>query len=136
MSIIAEAKQSIFDLAELAGGSPDPVSLIGVQARLVRLHAELGQEMAAKFKGKERAYISRKLAQAKEYQKGRLPGEHRLTAADATEAAILAVGEEWAAEIDTAAEYEGYRTLLRSLQNAIDYGRTLISFYKSSEHHS
>lgn len=133
MSLIQDSKTAIFALSDLASGNPDPLSLIHVQADLVRLHAELGQEMALKFHGKERAYIARKIAHAQQYQQGRLPGEKRLTASDATEAATLAIGEEWNAEVDTSAEYEGYRTLLKSLQNTIDFGRTLISFYRSSE---
>src|SRR4051794_16769033 len=59
-SLLEEAKQAMLDLAELTegiarGAPPDVHSILGYQARLVRFHALLGEEMARKFGGKERA---------------------------------------------------------------------------------
>ena len=46
---------------------------------------------------------------------------------------LLAVGEEFQREIDTAMEFELYRTFLKALQNALEYARQDISFIGKSE---
>jgi hypothetical protein len=110
---------------------PDVYSLLAVQADLVRLHMELGQAMAKEFGAKESAYINRKIAEANQYVAGRSNPKKKI--ADVTQESLLAVGEEFDKEIQSAVTYESYRTLLRSLQNALDYSRTVVSFLKQTE---
>lgn len=136
MSVLAEAKQALLDLHSLTKGlkdgrTPDAASVLGHQAELVRLHALLGEDMAARFGGKERAYLARKIAQAKEHANGRV--NLKLTSKDAEEAALLAVGEEFNNEIDVMETYELYRIMMKSLQNGIDFARSVASFVKTSE---
>ncbi len=115
------------------GATPDPHSVLSVQADLVRLYALLGEEMAGKFAGKERRYLERKIEHAKQYVKGRLDTQKRVSAADAEHNAFLAVGDEYGREIDAMEEYELYRVMLKSLQNAFDFSRSVVSFLKTSE---
>jgi len=131
MMLIDESRTALFALSDLASGNPDPVSVLKVQADLVRLHLLVGEEMCRKYSAKERSYLARKLAQAKSYQHGRM--ELKMTGGDASEAALLASGEDYTREIDAAAEYESYRILLKSIQNAIDVSRQLVSFYRGAE---
>lgn len=113
------------------GEIPNPVLVVGIMSDLVKAHEDIGQEMAQRFGAKERAYLHRKLQEAKQYQAGRMDIKKRI--ADVSNDAMLSVGEEYEKEIERAEEYESYRTFLRSLQNAIDYSRTVISFLKTSE---
>lgn len=136
MTILQDSTQAILDLHALTkgfaqGSPPDPSSVLGYQSNLVRLHMELGQEMARKFGTKESAYLSRKIAEAKEYKNGRI--NLKKTGGDSAQDALLAVGEEFNREIESATEYEQYRQMIRSMQNAIDFARTTISFIKSGE---
>jgi hypothetical protein len=135
-SVLQEASASIRELHSLcmgmrSGSSPDPYSVLGIQADLIRLHMDLGLEMAQKFGSKESAYLSRKIAEANQYRAGRKDVSKKI--ADVTNDAILAVGEETQREIDSAVEYESYRTMLRSIQNALDYARSVVSFVKTAE---
>jgi hypothetical protein len=136
MTVLQEATEAILDLHALTrgfgtGSPPDPSSVLGYQSNLVRLHMELGQEMARKFGTKESAYLSRKIAEAKEYKNGRI--NLKKTGGDSTQDALLAVGEEFNREIESATEFEQYRNMIRSMQNAIDFARTTISYIKSGE---
>lgn len=136
MSLLLEATQAMTKLHQLTsalktGSSPDPYSILGIQSDLVRLHWLLGEEMSRKFGAKERMYLARKIEQAKQYQKGRV--DLKLTIGDSTEAALLAVGEEYGREIESAEEYERYRIFLKSIQAAIDHSRQVVSFLKSAE---
>lgn len=135
MTLLEESAQAIRTLHSLCvnmrESQPDVYSLLAVQADLVRLHAELGQSMAQQFGAKEGAYISRKIAEANQYIRGRQDPKRKI--ADVTQESLLAVGEELQREIETAMTYEQYRALLKSLQNALDYARTTVSFLKSAE---
>src|SRR4051794_38275054 len=102
MPLLDDAKQCMLDLSELTegiarGAPPDVHSVLGYQARLVRYHALLGEEMAKKFGGKERAYIQRKVDQAREHARRRV--ELKLTSKDSEEAAFLAVQRQYDDEI-------------------------------------
>jgi hypothetical protein len=140
MSYLDDARQALQQLHDLTmsfgqGGTPDPHSVLACQSRLVRLYSLIAEERTKKFGAKESAYLARKIQQAKQYQKGRitLDGKRMMSAADATEAALLAVGDEFQREIDTATEFELYGAFLKSIQNALDYGRQVTSTLKRSE---
>jgi hypothetical protein len=138
MSVLQESTQAILDLHSLcvnmATSQPDVHSLLGIQANLVRLHTELGQELAARFGAKESAYVSRKISEAQQYVHGRKDPAKKI--ADVAQESLLAVGEEFEKEIEAAVTYERYRTLLKSLQNSLDYCRSVVSFLKTSESNS
>src|SRR4051794_30920779 len=98
MTLLEESKQAMLDLSTLTegiahGAPPDVHSVLGYQSKLVRFHALLGEEMAKKFGGKERAYIQRKVDQAKEHVRGR--AQLKLTSKDAEEKAFLAVQQQY-----------------------------------------
>ena len=135
MSVIEEATAAVRTLSSLCSGmresQPDIYSILAVQSDLVRLHMELGQEMAKQFGSKESAYICRKIAEANAYVKGRRDPTKKI--ADVTQEALLEVKAEQGQEITAAVTYESYRTLLKSLQNALDYARTVVSFLKTAE---
>lgn len=139
MSLLQEATLALLDLHKLtsafsSGSTPDPVSVLGYQSKLVDLHARLGQEMAKKFGSKESRYLARKLEEAKHYRKGRI--ELKKTGIDSTQDALLAVGEEFQAEIDSAEEYEAYRTMLQSLDRAFSHSMQVVSFLGKAESRS
>jgi hypothetical protein len=136
MPLLDDARQAMFALADLtegfsSGSPPDPQSVLGLQSRLVRLYAQLGEEKTRKFSAKEAAYLNRKIQEATQYRHGRLDLKKKV--ADADRDALLAIAEESNAEIETAAEFDLYMTFLRSLERAIDHSRTVVSFLKSSE---
>lgn len=136
MTPLDDAAQAMVTLHQLtsglkAGSPPDVYSLLGIQSDLVQAYLDIGQEMARKFGAKESAYLARKIAEANEYRKGRIDPKRKI--ADVANDALLAVGEEFQREIDLAEEYERYRTLLRSLQNSLDYARQVTSFMRSAE---
>jgi len=87
--------------------------------------------MAKKFGGKEGRYLKRKMAEAKEYRRGRI--DLKKTGIDSTNDALLAVGGEFQAEIDSAEEYESYRIMLRSLDNAFSHTLQVVGFLKTAE---
>lgn len=139
MSIIDDSTKAMIQLHQLTSGMkngsvPDAVSILGIQSDLVDFYRQIGEEMSQKFGVKESAYLNRKIAEANEYRKGRLNPDKKI--ADVSTDALLAVGEEFQREIDSAEEYERYRTFLRSLQNALDYARSVASFVKTSESQS
>ena len=133
--MIKEATKAIMDVYNLTlglknGTPPDSYSLMGLQAELVKYHTLLGLEMAQKFGAKESCYLKRKIAQAQNYQHSR---SEKKTSADSERDAQLSVGEEYQREIDSMTEFEQYRQLLKSLQNSLDYSRSVLSFIKASE---
>lgn len=135
MTHLDDARLALVGLNDLTkrikdGSPPDPHSVLGYMSDLVRLYSLIGEDMAQRFGAKERSYLNRKIAQAKEHAKGRVTFK---SSKDAEEAAFLAVGEEYQREIDAMQEFELYRVMLRSIQNAIDFSRTMISFLKASE---
>ena len=115
------------------GEIPNPNLILGIQADLVLLHMELGQEMAQKFGTKEQAYLSRKIREAQEYKAGRMDVTQKLAASDCQKYATLAVTTEAMEEIRSAVEFEQYRVLLRSIGNAIESTRQIVSFIGKSE---
>lgn len=117
------------------GEVPNPNLILGIQADLVLIHMELGQEMAQKFSTKEQAYLSRKIAEANEYRAGRMDTILKLVATDAQQYARLKVTTEATEEIRSAMEFEQYRVFLKSLQNAIESTRQIISFVGRAENH-
>ena len=136
MTVLQEAKQSLLDLADLTGtiangGNPDPHSVLGYQSKLVRYYALVGEEMARQFGAKERAYLSRKIAQAKEHIKGRR--DLNMTSKDAEERAFQEVEQLHADEIDRMESFELYRVFLKSLQNGLDHTRSIIAYLKRAE---
>lgn len=138
MTVLTEAKKALLDLADLTGsiangGNPDPHSVLGYQAKLVRYYALVGEEMARQFGAKERAYLSRKIAQAKEHIKGRR--DLNLTSKDAEERAIQEVEQLHLDEIDRMESFELYRVFLKSLQNGIEHSRQMVSYLKTAESH-
>lgn len=137
MTHIAEAKEAIIGLHQLTigflnGSQPDAQSVLGYQSKMVRLHALLSEEMSRTFGNKERAYLNRKIEQAKQHAHGRV--ELKLTSKDAEEAAFISVRQRYEDEISRMEEYELMRALLRSLQNALDYSRQVVSYLKTVEH--
>jgi hypothetical protein len=126
MSLLEESVQAIHNVHSLCvnmkNAQPDVYSLLGIQADLLKLHTDLGQEMAHKFGAKESAYIGRQNPAKK--------------IADVNQDSLLAVKGDCDREIEAAVTYERYRTLLKSLQNSLDYARTVVSFLKTSESHS
>jgi hypothetical protein len=138
MSLLEESVQAIHNVHSLCvnmkNAQPDVYSLLGIQADLLKLHTDLGQEMAHKFGAKESAYIGRKIAEANQYVKGRQNPAKKI--ADVNQDSLLAVKGDCDREIEAAVTYERYRTLLKSLQNSLDYARTVVSFLKTSESHS
>lgn len=136
MTIIDQAKQAMLNLHNLtigfrSGSPPDPHSVLGYQSEIMWLYAQLGEEMAKTFGSKERAYLTRKIEQARLHAHGRV--EMKLTSKDAEEAAFRAVKEQYDAEIDAMQEFELLRVMLKSLQNALDHTRTVVSFIKTTE---
>jgi len=113
------------------GSTPDPQSVLAYQSKIVSIHERLGQEMARKFGAKERAYLNRKIQEAKQYQHGRI--ELKKTASDSSKDAILAVGDELDKEIESAQEYESYRLMLQSLERAFQHSIQVVSLLKTSE---
>jgi len=123
-------------LREVAEQTADPTSvppatLFKLYNRLIEAYTNLGEEMCRKFSAKERSYLARKIAQAKAYQGERY--KEKISVKDAEMTAMLSVGGEAEKEIEAAAEYEGYRTLIGSVDRAIDFTRSLISYSKYSE---
>ena len=110
------------------GRYPSPNVTLDLHRELVGMYSALSEEMCQKFSAKERAYLSRKIAEANQYRAGR--HDDKLTVKDAEVAARLNVGEEVEKEIDSSSEYEQYRALLRSLDHALDYIRSLTSYLK------
>ena len=97
-NLIEEAKTTLLSLHELTkrfgdGFIPDAHAVLARQSDIVRLHLEVGQEMAKKFGAKESRYLARKIEEAKQYRHGRI--ELKKTASDSTQDALLAVGEEF-----------------------------------------
>ena len=136
VSLIQDATQAMVTLHNLTsalkhGSTPDAHTILGIQSDLVDFYRQVGEEMATKFGAKEAAYLSRKIAQAQQYQKARI--ELKMTGGDSAEAAMLAVAEEYSRENENATEYERYRTFLRSIQNAIEHTRQTVSFLKTAE---
>lgn len=136
MTILHSATAAMVKLHALTtsfsnGSTPDAYSVLGIQSDLVDLYRQVGDEMASKFGAKESAYLCRKIEEAKQYQKGRLDPAKKI--ADVTQEALLAVGDEMNREIEAATEYKSYRTMLRSIQNALDYSRSVVSFVKTAE---
>lgn len=136
MSLYTEAVGLLAQLAEETkdldrGRIPGILKLLSIQGRIVDLNARLGQELSFQFSAKEKAYISRKIEQAKQHLRGRR--ELKLTSKDAEEEAILAIGEEWQNELESMSTWEGTRTLRQSLENAYDFIRGLLSFIKWQE---
>ena len=137
-SVLDTARQTLNELADLTGGlsngaTPDLHSLLGIQSRLVTLYLEVGEERTRKFNSKESLYLQRKLVQAKQYQKGRI--DLKMTGADATEAALLAVGEDFQREIDAATDFELLGVFLKSIERAIDHSRQVVSHIGKAEFH-
>jgi hypothetical protein len=135
-TLLQEASAVLRALHELTVGfskasPPDPVSVLGYQSKIVDLHHRLGQEMSKAFGSKETRYLNRKIEEAKQYRQGRI--EFKLTAADATRDSLLAVGEEFQLEIDTAQIYESYRTMLQSLDRAFTHTCQVVNFLSRSE---
>jgi hypothetical protein len=89
--------------------------------------------MAQKFGTKERANLTRKLAESSHYRADREDLTRKLAATDCQKYAILAVTNESLAEIATEMEFEQYRQLLKSMQNAIESSRQVVSFIGKSE---
>jgi len=139
MTLIEEATATLLALHELTkgfgeGSTPDPHSVLGYQSKIVDLHSRIGQAMAKKFGGKEGRYLKRKMAEAKEYRRGRI--DLKKTGIDSTNDALLAVGEESQAEIDSAEEYESYRMMLKSLDNAFSHTMQTVSYVSKAESRS
>jgi hypothetical protein len=138
MTLLQQAVTAITELSTLAKGFrtgeiPNPNLILGIQADILDLHMQLGQEMAQKFGTKEQSYLARKIAEATHYKSDRMDIERKLAASDCQKYAILAVTTESTEEIRSAMEYEQYRAMLKSLQNAFDYARSLVSFIGKSE---
>jgi hypothetical protein len=94
----------------------------------------LGEEMSRKFGNKERRYLERKVRQAERHEHGRLVLKR--TSKDAEELAFRDVQAQYEAEVAAMEEYELLRALLRSLQNALDFSRQVVSFIRNSESHA
>ena len=140
MTTLQRAVQAMQELHSHAvgfrnGEIPNPNLILGIQADLVLLHMELGQEMAQKFSTKEQAYLSRRIAEASQYMAGRGDITRKLAATDAQQEARLKVTAESTEEIRSAMEFEQYRTLLKSIQNAIESTRQVVSFVGRAENH-
>lgn len=136
MSSIQQAAATMQELVKATQGMaegqmPSPNQVFDIYGRLVGLYAEIGEEMCRKFNAKERAYLHRKIEAAKAYQRGR--HDEKLTSGDAQQSSLLSVGEEIEKEIETATEYEQYRTLRKSIESALDFCRSLQSFISRSE---
>lgn len=136
--ILEEATAAMKELHALTtgmkqGSPPDAMTILGIQSDLVNFYREIGEDMARKFGTKERSYLERKISQAQQYQKARL--ELKMTGGDSSEASLLAVGDEFNKEIESAVEYERYRTFMKAIQNAIDSSRQTVSFLSKAEFH-
>src|SRR5215210_1346273 len=92
MKLIEEAKAAMLELADLTEGiargePPDVHSVLGYQAKMIRYHCLLGEQMSRTFGAKERAYLGRKIAQAEHHEHGRVTLE--LTSKDAEQRALV-----------------------------------------------
>src|SRR5436853_363296 len=72
-----EAKTAMLELADLTegfatGSPPDPQSVLGYESRIIKLYCLLGEQMAHKFGAKEKAYLARKVEQARQHAHGRV----------------------------------------------------------------
>lgn len=135
MNLIEQASAAITELHQLTSGfgtgsTPDPHSVLGYQSKIVYLESRLGQEMAKRFGAKEKAYITRKIAEAKEYRKGRI---NTKTVADSTQEALLSVENELIRENETAEVYESYRLMLQSLDKAFRHSMQVVSHLNKAE---
>lgn len=135
-TVIEEAQQAMLHLTSLTsrlrdGFTPDPYAILACQSDLVRLHMQLGVEMSRKFGDKERAYLSRKVEQARQHAHGRRNLE--LTSKDAEERAFQEVRKMHEEEIDRMEEFELMRALMKSLQNAFEHSRSIGSYLKDAE---
>ncbi len=140
--ILDDAREAMNDLVTLTGvmgdhGTPDVYSLLANQGRLVALYQKVGEERTKKFNAKESRYLGRKLEQARQYHANRYNVNDNtnkmMSTADATEAALLVVGDESQQEIDSATEWELYGTFLKSRERAIDHSRQVVSFLGKAE---
>lgn len=136
MSLIPETSALLKQVVDETKGMregviPSPGTLFDLYNSLLSAYVRLGEEMCQKFSAKERAYLERKIAIAKHHRQGRI--ELKKTLGDATNDAILAAGEEAQREIDAMAEYEGYKTLLNSVDHSIDFIRSLNSYVTKAE---
>jgi hypothetical protein len=138
MTLIEDASSAIRNLHELtsgfgSGGTPDPLSVLGYQSKIVELHSKLGQEMSRKFGGKESAYLTRKIAEAKMYRQGR---KELKTVADSSQEALTFVENDMIRENQAAEEYESYRLMLQSLDKAFQHSMQTVSFLGKAESRS
>lgn len=134
-TILSTAKAHMLELHSLTvamrnGELPSAVLLLGIQADLVNSYQQVSEEMVSMFSAKERAYLQRKVEQAKQHAKGRL---RNMTSKDAEEAAFVEVQGQYTQEIASMETFELYRTFRSSLEKAIDHCRTVVSFLKTSE---
>jgi hypothetical protein len=123
----------MLDLSELTEGTarglpPDVHSVLGYQSRPVRYHTLVGEEMAKKFGGKERMYLTRKIEQARQHIHGRR--DLNLTGKDAEERAVQEATALHVEEINRMEDFELYRVFLKSLQTAFEHTRSIVSFLK------
>ena len=71
-----------------SGEIPSIYVLMGFQDEVLRLYTALGEELSERFSSKELAYLKRKVAVAKEHQRGRM--KLAMTSKDAEMSAIVA----------------------------------------------
>ena len=135
-NLIQDASAAITELHQLTSGfgtgsTPDPHSVLGYQSKIVDLHSRLGQEMSRKFGGKESAYLTRKITEAKQYRHGRI--ELKKTGGDSAQYALEQVESDMIRENEAAEEYESYRLMLQSLDRAFHHASQVISFLGKAE---
>ncbi len=112
-----------------SGSPPDSYTVLGIVNDLVYLRSKVAEEQARQFGGSQRARLTRKIAEAKQHRTFR---ELKKTIAESDKESMLAVGEEFKAEIDSMETYELYFALLGSLDRSIDFGRSAASAVRKS----
>lgn len=109
-----------------------PYEINNVGREMTAVHWDVSMELATKFSAKEKSYLTRKIAQANHYEKGRWD-EKLKSAKDAENKALILSTAELYAEVDRASEYEQLRLIQRSLERAIEQNRSSLSLMKLHE---
>lgn len=112
------------------GAYPSIHVLHDIYGRLVKAYQDIGDNLNKSFSAKERSYLSRKIAEAKNYKKGRM---EKMTCKDAEIEALDMTANKYEQQIIDMENYEKHRHLLRSIDRAIEFCRSIRSYLNTAE---
>ena len=111
------------------GGVPSVYELMAIYGDLNNLFFDVSQYQVQAFSYKEKAYIERKVREASDVNA--LRRENNVS--DSNAIALEKSKEMRVAEIDRATEYEHLRLLLRSIDNSLQFVRSLKTTIERAE---